>query len=230
MAGPDDHVLERGLAQQPLALLLGAAVLGLDRQLRLLVEQRPFRVPGDDGRGEDDPAHAGGLAAGDQGAGALDVDRVDPRRVALRGDLGRQVDDALRRGGLDRTGEGFGIGEVAGDRGRARRLGASRRTRAWTSWPRPSSSAQTALPRKPLAPVTRSLTRRVYGRAACLSPKGPRAPPRSASGRRAGRTTCRSCCRRPGRRPASRRRRRGGSRRSARAARPPRSARCPGRR
>ncbi len=37
-----------------------------------------------------------------------------------------------------------------------------RRTSAWTSWPRPRSSAQTTLPRKPLAPVTRTFTGRVY--------------------------------------------------------------------
>ena len=165
VAGPDDHVLERGLAQQALALLLGAPVFGLDRQLRLLVEHRALRVAGDHGRGEDDPADAGGLAGGDQGAGAVDVDLPDLRRVALRGDLGGEVDDALGRGGLDRAASDSAsvrspaTGAVPGGSEPARL------TRALTSWPRPSSSAQTTWPRKPLAPVTRTFTRRVYAEA-----------------------------------------------------------------
>ncbi len=97
MAGPDDHLLERRLLEQALALLFGAPVLGLDRQLRLLIDQGAFRIPGDDGRGEDDPANAGCFARVNQRLGATDIDPLDLRRVSLRRDLGRQVNDALRR-------------------------------------------------------------------------------------------------------------------------------------
>ena len=102
VARPDDHLLERGFAQQALPLLLGAAVLGLDRQPSLLVERRTHASPVTTVEAKTIrrrwwPRRRRSAPR------AVDVGRADLGRVALGGDLGRQVDDALRLRGLDRT-------------------------------------------------------------------------------------------------------------------------------
>jgi len=84
--GPDDHRGQAAAQREALALLLGASIWGLHRQLLLLGEQRPVRVAGDDGRGEHQPRPRGRVRADARETGlqqALGSGHVDLPQLAL---------------------------------------------------------------------------------------------------------------------------------------------------
>ncbi len=143
----------------------------------------------------------------DQVAGRIDPARADaPLRLvgpALVERLAEQVDHgvgSLQR--LRRRSLGLGIpGQPASPSGSSSRARSGSRESPTTSSPRASSASQTAVPIRPLAPVTRTrISRRAAGRRRPWrtsrsprrrgrSPRGapPRRPPRRPRGRRRGR-------------------------------------------
>ena len=160
MAGPHDHAVQSGLAQHALALLLGAPVRGLHRQRLVLAQHAAVRLTGDDGRGEHEALHARGLRGLEQPPCSLHVHLVDLLRVTLRGDLRGEVHHALRR--VPASESLRWTGAVRSPTTAVVPSGSEpgRRTSASTSCPRAVSSRQAAWPTNPLAPVTRTRTRR----------------------------------------------------------------------
>ena len=66
VARTDDHAWKPGLADEPLAVLLRAAVGGLDREWRVSLEDGAAGVAGDDRRGEHEPRCARDAAGVEQ--------------------------------------------------------------------------------------------------------------------------------------------------------------------
>ena len=166
-------------AHERLRLVLGALVGVAERAgLAVVLVGGPAAVAGDVGR-----RHVGHALQAGHGArevehppGALDVDGARLLERQVEGDRGRAVDDAARRLRRARRGDRRAPGAARSGRRRSRRHGrvegactrastarrresasasSAARTRQWTSWPAASRRASTAMPTKPVAPVSR---------------------------------------------------------------------------
>ena len=125
MTGPQDGHVQSAREQQLLALLLAAAVGGLDRERLVLGEQAALAVAGHD-RGDEHHARRGldGAAGGNQVLEPGDVRRPQLGFVALRAVLGRQVEHGVGGRFTEGRDERRRVRQITGDRPCTRWLGA----------------------------------------------------------------------------------------------------------
>ena len=178
-ARPRDRPRQRARAHERLRLVLGALVGVAERAgLAVVLVGGAAAVAGHVGG-----RHVGHALQAGNGAGevehplrALDVDGARLLERQVEGDGRRAVDDAARRVRPARRGDRRGPGAARSGRRRSPRRGPSTgparapatarrresasassaaRTRQWTSWPAASRRESTAMPTKPVAPVSR---------------------------------------------------------------------------